>query len=136
MRHKLLLAATLGVALSSVGFASAQAPGTNLGAPQTQPQPGGGVNAGRGAPTSALDSAGTRRRQTERQAPRRRDQAAESRRGVEPAGAGGRVQDRGPPPAGGAGAATGGDPSSGQLGLNGAIRPGTSSPTGTGGSSR
>ncbi|MBD0272390.1 MAG: hypothetical protein ICV73_10725 [Acetobacteraceae bacterium] len=44
--------------------------------------------------------------------------------------------DRGPPPAGGAGAMTGGDPSSGQLAPNGAIRPGTSSPGGTSGSSR
>jgi hypothetical protein len=120
MHRKMLLAATCGAILSSGGLALAQVPGTNLGTRQTQPQPGGGVSAGPGAPTSALESAGTRRRQAERRAPRRQ----------------GAAENRGPLPPGGAGAVTGGDPSSGQLAPNGAIRPGTASPGGTGGSSR
>ena len=61
MKHKLLLAATLGAILSSGGLAFAQVPNTNLGTPQTQPQPGGGVSAGPGAPMSAFEGAGTRR---------------------------------------------------------------------------
>jgi hypothetical protein len=134
MRRKMLLAATCGAILSSGGLALAQVPGTNLGTPQTQPQPGGGVSAGPGAPTSALESAGTRRRQAERRAPRR--QGAAENRGMQPARGGSLAENRGPPPPGGAGAVTGGAPSSGQLAPSGAIRPGTASPGGTGGSSR
>lgn len=65
MRHTLLLTAALGTILLLGSGASraddlilAQASGTNLGTPQTQPQPGGGVSAGPGAPTSASPSAG------------------------------------------------------------------------------
>ena len=76
MRRTLHLTAAVGAALLSgatAGFAGptdqypgtvlAQAQGTtpqgtNLGTPMTQPQPGGSVATGAGAPTSALPSAG------------------------------------------------------------------------------
>ena len=107
MQSKLLFAAALGTMLLPAAVASAQVPGTNLGTTQTQPQPGGGVAAGPGAPTSAT-----------RLAP----------------GGGSPVEMRGAPPAG-AGAAVAGGPGTGATTPNGAIRPGTSSPGGTGGSS-
>lgn len=66
MAYRVLLGAALGAAvlLSSAApraaeVVLAQAAGTNLGTPQTQPQPGGGVSAGVGAPTSASPSGGT-----------------------------------------------------------------------------
>ena len=70
MRRTLLLTTALGVALLSGATASlaqttqgtapqATSPqGPNLGTPMTQPQPGGSVGAGAGAPTSALPSTG------------------------------------------------------------------------------
>lgn len=106
MRHKLLVAAVMGTMLLPAGPSIAQVPGTNLGTPQTQPQPGGGVAAGPGALTSAAPLA--------------------------PGSS--RVEDRGAPPAG-AGAATPGGPGTSNQAPSGAIRPGTSSPGGTGGSS-
>jgi hypothetical protein len=130
MRRTLHLTAAVGAALLSgatAGFAGptdqnpgtvlAQAPGTapqgtNLGTPMTQPQPGGSVATGAGAPTSALPSAG----------------------GPPPADAA--TQGRGPPQPGSAtpqphGSVTG----SSQLGPTGAIVPGAQGgESGTGGS--
>ena len=116
MRRPLLLTAAAGAALLSC------APGTtpqatnsqrgNLGTPMTQPQPGGGVAAGVGAPTSALPAAP----------------------GSVPADAA--TQRRGPPTPGSAtppqqGSVTG----SSQLGPTGAIVPGAGGAgPGTGGS--
>jgi hypothetical protein len=51
MRRTMLVAVS--VLGAAIGAAQAQVPGTNLGTPQTQPQPGGGVAVGPGAPTSA-----------------------------------------------------------------------------------
>ena len=84
---------------AAVGVAQAQVPGTNLGTPQTQPQPGGGVAAGPGAPTSATQAA--------------------PGNSMDPS--------RGAPPAGGGTAAPGGDTSTGSPTLTpgGAITPGT-----------
>ena len=50
--RRIILVAIFGLG-AAIGSAQAQVPGTNLGTPQTQPQPGGGVAAGPGAPTSA-----------------------------------------------------------------------------------
>lgn len=65
VRRSFALAAAVGMTLLLGANAShagdvilAQAAGTNLGTPQTQPQPGGGVSSGVGAPTSAAPSAG------------------------------------------------------------------------------
>jgi hypothetical protein len=66
MRRTLVLTAAFGAALLSGAAAQTQgtAPqaispqGTNPGTPMTQPQPGGGVATGAGAPTSALPSVG------------------------------------------------------------------------------
>ncbi len=66
MRRTLLLTTAFCAALLSGAAAQAQGTtpqatnprGTNLGTPMTQPQPGGGVSTGAGAPTSALPSAG------------------------------------------------------------------------------
>ena len=96
MRRIMLVAVSgLGAAL---GAAQAQVPNTNLGTPQTQPQPGGGVAAGPGAPTSATQAAP----------------------------ASGMDQSRGAPPAGGGSAATGGNTGTGSPSLTpgGAITPG------------
>jgi hypothetical protein len=49
-----LAALSLGLSLAANGHVAAQTSGTNLGTPQTQPMPGGGVDRGPGAPTSAL----------------------------------------------------------------------------------
>jgi hypothetical protein len=87
--------------------------GTDLGTPMTQPQPGGGVATGAGAPTSALPSAGG------------------------PAPADAATQGRGPPPPGSAAAPPpqGSVTGSSQLGPTGAIRPGAQGgEAGTGGS--
>lgn len=60
MRRTLLCTSVLGAALllgvqgHAADLVLAQASGTNLGTPQTQPMPGGGVNTGPGAATSAL----------------------------------------------------------------------------------
>jgi hypothetical protein len=66
VRRPFALAAAVGMTLLLGGTAAlagdlvfAQAAGTNLGTPQTQPQPGGGVSSGGGAPTSAAPSGGT-----------------------------------------------------------------------------
>src|SRR5690348_10204971 len=74
MRHTYLLTTALGAVLFLGGgpahadcldhqagdhsrLTLAQASGTNLGTPQMQPRPGGGVDAGPGAPTPALRGA-------------------------------------------------------------------------------
>ena len=124
MRRTLLLGAAFGAALllpcATAGLAQTQgtAPqatspqGTSLGTPMTQPQPGGGVATGAGAPTSALPSAGG------------------------PAPVDAATQGRGPPQPGSAtsppqGSVTG----SSQLGPTGAIVPGAQGgEPGTGGS--
>jgi hypothetical protein len=114
MRRTLLLTAAFGAALLSGAAAQAQAPqgGTGLGTPMTQPQPGGGVATGPGAPTSVQPAAP----------------------GSAPTGAA--TQGRGPPPPGSAtpppqGSVTG----SSQLGPTGAIVPGAQgAEPGTGGS--
>jgi hypothetical protein len=104
MRNAALLAIIgLGLAL---GTANAQVPGTNLGTPQTQPQPGGGVASGPGAPTPA-------------------NPGATGSSTVAP---------RGAPPAGGGAAVPGGDPSSSTVAPSGAIRPGSPGTDGTGSS--
>lgn len=97
-----LAALACGIAL---GSAQAQVPGTNLGTPQTQPQPGGGVSSGPGAPTSAT-------------------------RGV--AGSD-MVAPRGAPPAGGGAPMPGGDTGTGAPSLTpgGAIQPGSPATGGT-----
>jgi hypothetical protein len=66
MRRPFALAAAVGMTLLLGGTTAhasdmvlAQAAGTNFGTPQTQPQPGGGVSSGVGAPTSAAPSGGT-----------------------------------------------------------------------------
>ena len=117
MRRTFLLAAAAGAALLSCAPGTTpQATGpqrTNLGTPMTQPQPGGGVATGPGAPTSALPAAPP----------------------PAPAGAAA-AQRRGPPPPGSAtaprqGSVTG----SSQLGPTEAIRPGAQGgEPGTGGS--
>ena len=86
--------------------------GTNLGTPMTQPQPGGSVGTGAGAPTSALPSAG----------------------GPPPADAA--TQGRGPPqPGSGTPQPQGSVTGSSQLGPTGAIVPGAQGgEPGTGGS--
>ena len=125
MHRTPLLIATFGAALLSStaacfagpadqnsGTVLAQAQGTNPGTPMTQPQPGGGVATGPGAPTSALPAAP----------------------GSAPTGAA--TQGRGPPQPGSAtpppqGSVTG----SSQLGPTGAIVPGAQGgEPGTGGS--
>jgi hypothetical protein len=118
MRRTLLLTAAFGAALLSGAAAQAQgtaspgaAPqgGTSLGTPMTQPQPGGGVATGPGAPTSAVPAAP----------------------GSAPAGTA--TQGRGPPPPGSATPPPQG--SSSQLGPTGAIQPGAQGgESGTGGS--
>lgn len=57
MRYKFIAATALGLGLliAAQDNAQAQASGTNLGTPQTQPMPGGGVDRGPGAPTNALN---------------------------------------------------------------------------------
>lgn len=111
VRKSLLMSAAFGAMLMIGGGTFAQVPGTNLGTPQSQPQPGGGVATGPGAPTSATRSVTPM-----------------------PSDAGSSVG-RGPPAAGG-GTATMGSDGNANLTPGGAIRPGTSSPGGTGGSSR
>lgn len=123
MRRTLLLTTAFSAALLSgaaAGLAQTQGTtpqaaspqGTSLGNPLTQPQPGGSVATGAGAPTSALPSAG----------------------GSAPVDAA--TQGRGPPPPGSAtpapqGSVTG----SSQLGPTGAIVPGAQGgESGTGGS--
>ena len=124
MHRTLLLTSAFGAALLSGATASlaqttqgtapqATSPqGPNLGTPMTQPQPGGSVGTGAGAPTSALPSAG----------------------GSGPVDAA--TQGRGPPQPGSAtappqGSVTG----SGQLAPTGAIVPGAQGgEPGTGGS--
>jgi hypothetical protein len=56
MNGNMVKAFALGAALVSAGLVEAQAQDNrgNFGTPQTQPQPGGGVTAGPGAPTSAV----------------------------------------------------------------------------------
>lgn len=112
VRKSSLLSAAFGAMLTLGGGAFAQVPGTNLGTPQSQPQPGGGVAVGSGAPTSASPNV----------APA-------------PSDAGASMTGRGPPAAGGGSSTMGGDGNA-NLTPGGAIRPGTSSPGGTGGSSR
>jgi len=118
MQKSLVLTATLGAVLLFSSGASrasdvvlAQASGTNLGTPQSQPQPGGGVDRGVGAPTSASPALPGR------------DNSP--------------VERRGPPAPGSGSASPGGDgSSSGTLTPGGAIRPGaagTGSGTGGGG---
>ena len=75
----------------------AQASGTNLGTPQTQPRPGGGVDAGPGAPTPAA-----------------------------PGALGDRAEGRGAPPPGSATPTPSGDATTGSnVAPSGAIRPGS-----------
>jgi hypothetical protein len=102
-----LLAATAALGLA-FGTASAQVPSTNPGTPQTQPQPGGGVATGPGAPTSASPGA-----------------AGSSM-----------VAPRGAPPAGAGTAVPGGDASGSTVAPSGAIRPGSAGTGGTGSSTR
>src|SRR3954469_11376263 len=60
MHRSILVTAVLGVTLLPVAPSEArdlilaQSSGTNLGSPRTQPLPGGGVDAGPGAPTATL----------------------------------------------------------------------------------
>lgn len=103
MRGTILFAA-LGFSFA-LSAAHAQVPGTNLGTTQSQPQPGGGVATGPGAPTSA-----------ERGAP-----------------GSSVVAPRGAPPPGGGAAVGGGDPTNSTLAPSGAIRPGSPATGGTGG---
>ena len=120
MRRTLLLTTAFCAALLSGAAAQTQetAPqatspqGTNLGTPMTQPQPGGGVATGAGAPTSALPSVGG------------------------PAPVDAATQGRGPPPPGTANAAPQGTAAgNSQLGPTGAIVPGAQGgESGTGGS--
>jgi hypothetical protein len=123
MRRILLLTAAFGAALlpcATAGLAQVQGTtpqatspqGTNLGTPLTQPQPGGGVAAGAGAPTSALPSAG----------------------GSAPMDAA--TQGRGPPPPGSSTPVPQGNVAgSSQIGPTGAITPGAGgAEPGTGGS--
>ena len=123
MRRTLLLTAAFGAALlpcATAGLAQTQGTtpqavspqGTNLGTPLTQPQPGGSVAAGAGAPTSALPSAG----------------------GSAPVDAA--AQGRGPPPPGsGTPVPQGSVTGSSQIGPTGAIVPGAQGgEPGTGGS--
>jgi hypothetical protein len=106
MRRTIIMAtAAFGLAL---GTASAQVSPTNPGTPQTQPQPGGGVATGPGAPTSA-------------------NPGATGSSTVAP---------RGAPPAGGGAAVRGGDPSDSTMAPSGAIRPGSPGTGGTGSSNR
>lgn len=124
MRRTLTVTAAVGAALlSGATAASAQAPaaapqatnpqGTDLGTPMTQPQPGGSVLTGAGAPTSALPSAGG--------GPGQADAATQGRGPPIPGGAN-------PPPLG---SVTG----SSQIGPTGAIIPGAEgAEAGTGGS--
>jgi hypothetical protein len=111
-RTPLIVSAGLGLlALAAAPVqASAQAAGTNLGTAQSQLQPGGGVANGAGAPTSLSPNV----------APGARIDA---------------LNDRGPPATGTGTSLKGGDGNS-NLTPGGAIRPGTSSSGGTGGSSR
>lgn len=96
--RRAMLVAVIGLG-TAIGAAQAQVPGTNLGTPQTQPQPGGGVAAGPGAPTSA-----------DRMAPGN---------SMDPS--------RGAPPAGGGAATTGGNTGTNSPSLTpgGAITPGS-----------
>lgn len=105
MRRTVLFTATLGTVLLLGGVTMAQVPGTNLGAPTAQPQPGGSVGTGPGAPTSA-------------------NRGAVGSSQVEP---------RGAPPPGAGSAQPGGDPSTSTLAPSGAINPGSSATGGTGG---
>ena len=111
-RTSLICSAAVG--LLALGGANApvlaQAAGTNLGTAQSQPQPAGGVATGPGAPTSLSPN-------------------------VAPGAGAGSLTDRGPPAAGSGTSVQGGDGNS-NLTPGGAIRPGTASPGGTGGSSR
>jgi hypothetical protein len=96
--RRIMLVAVFGL-VAILGAAQAQVPSTNPGTSQTQPQPGGGVAAGLGVPTSA-----------NRLAP------------------GNRMNDaRGAPPAGGGSAATGGNAGTDAPALTpgGAINPGS-----------
>ena len=116
MRRTLLFTAAAGAALLSCAprtTPQATSPQRgNLGTPMTQPQPGGGVSAGSGAPTSALPAA------------------------PGPALTGVPAQRRGPPsPGSAAPPRQGGVTGSSQLGATGAVRPGAQgAQPGTGGS--
>ena len=138
MRRPLPLTAAFGAALllsTSAGVALAQAPGTNLGTPMTQPQPGGSVATGAGAPTSALPSA-------EGPVQGRGAPVGGAPTAALPAAPGSAAavdaatQGRGPPPPGTATPAPQGTAAgSSQLGPTGAITPGAQGgAAGTGGS--
>ena len=108
VRITLLLSIALGALLLVSGGVSAQAAGTNLGTPRSQPQPGGGLAVGHAAPPSASPN-------------------------TAPTTDASAMHDRGSPRAG-EGAAMKGAYVYSNLTPGGAIRPGTSTPGGTGGS--